>query len=118
MPAPQKRRLRDPRRTRPRKGYLKIYIERIPPELKQRLNEAAAGSNLNDTVVAILASHFGTPFVPSGRSSPIEPKADSDSMNLAMPASLHKKINDAAYARGRMPRAKLILEILDAELDE
>ena len=48
----------------------KEVLVRMPDELKRRLTAEVARrrSNLNDVAVEILASRFGVPFVPSGRS--------------------------------------------------
>jgi myo-inositol-1-phosphate synthase len=87
----------------------------MPAALKRRLaDEAAArGSNLNDVAVALLASRFAVPFVPTGRKG-AEPRSSGDVL-LRMPPELKAKLARRASERRRNTH-DLIVETLSEGL--
>jgi myo-inositol-1-phosphate synthase len=87
----------------------------MPAALKRRLaDEAAArGSNLNDVAVALLASRFAVPFVPTGRKG-AEPRSSGDVL-LRMPHELKAKLARRASERRRNTH-DLIVETLSEGL--
>lgn len=104
-----------------RRNYVRIYIAQFPHDVKRRLVAAASNSNLNDVAGAILASRFGTAFMPSGISSPVKPGAEADPIVLYVPQQLRSRLRAAADRRERtlgrrVTVAELVIEALDDEL--
>jgi hypothetical protein len=55
-------------------------------------------SNLNDTVVAVLSEHYGTPWEPRGRRA--HPNPNDDVLALRVPAVLLAAVDAGAAANG------------------
>jgi len=70
------------------------------PELRARIvaDVLAAGSNLNDVTVAVLAARYGVGWEPRGRRS--HPSPDDDVLALRVPAALLSAIDAAAAYEG------------------
>ena len=94
-----------------RKGVL----VRTPASLKQALvrETARRGASLNDVAVGLLADHFGVPYRPTNRRSPL-PGA-SPVILLRMPEELKAAIQDEAYRAGSNTN-DVILAALSDEL--
>lgn len=90
-----------------------LPIKRFPAPLKARIAAVATadGVNFNDVAVGALAGHFGVPYEPLGRKS--AGIGDSDYINLTMPRTLRKKINQTAADRETSARS-VTLAVLEA----
>jgi myo-inositol-1-phosphate synthase len=92
-------------------------LVRMPAELKRDLAREveAAGGNLNDVAVGILASRFAVPFEPSARRA--SPPSNTGDVLLRMPPELKEKLSRRARERKRTLN-QLIVETLAERVHE
>ena len=79
-----------------------LFVRDMPADIKAAVIAAAADEGMNDYIVNVIATRFGVPFTPTGRSATVAPGPTGDVV-LRLPASLHRDLAvEAARRNGTM----------------
>lgn len=95
-----------------------LMLRNIKPRLKGKIARRvkAAGTNMNDVLVGILADAYGVAFTPSGvRRINVGPSSQA---LLTVPAELKDLIRDDAREHGDNSYTNVALQIICKEFDE